>query len=139
LTLLQGGNNSDENTLSSSQSQLCIVEATSISPGVFALVAFSGAIALFLFIFWLVKLYTLHDLKARRNAEGVDSLPDDTIVWILQTARESTYNRAQHPEPTSSSAGMDHPEAHEMRPIPPPSPALTPQADSESGPPSSKP
>jgi hypothetical protein len=138
LTLLQGGNNSDQNTLSSPQSQPCIVEATAISPGVFALVAFSGAIALFLFVYLLAQLYTLHDLIATRNADGADSLPDGTVGWILQAARESACNHAQHPEPTSSSPGINHPEAHKMRPIPPLSPAFTPQADNESGSPFSK-
>jgi hypothetical protein len=95
--------------------------------------------ALFLFIGWLVQLHVLHNLQAGRNIDGVDSLPDGTVGWIVQAARESICNRVQHLEPKSPSSRIDRPEAHEMVPISPLSQGSIPPVDYESRSPSSTP
>jgi len=95
--------------------------------------------ALSLFIYWLVQLYILRDFKAKRKINGVDSAPNSTVSWILQAARESIYNRAQHLESTTPSIGIDRAEVHEKPPVFQSSQATMPQTNRESGFPSSIP
>jgi hypothetical protein len=99
MTMVQGGSNTIlTNTTVDGDHRFygCVREWTTLSPAIIALVVFAAIILVVTIVYWLVLLGFIakHALfkKARGDSgrKNIKPVPDSTLSWILQAAREAS-------------------------------------------------
>jgi len=99
LTMVQGGSNSILSNYTVDGDHRfygCVTEMTTLSAAIIALVVFAGLILLITTAYWFILLGSIgrHALFRRIRADGsrknIKPVPDSTLSWILQAAREAS-------------------------------------------------
>ena len=101
LTMVQGGSNTilTNYTVDGDHRYYgCIREWTTLNPAIIALVMFASAILVITIVYWLVLLGFIGKYALSKKTKGdggrknIKPVPDSTLSWILQAAREAAMS-----------------------------------------------
>ncbi|PMD31984.1 hypothetical protein L207DRAFT_518878 [Hyaloscypha variabilis F] len=101
MTMVQGGSNTilSSYTVDGDHRYYgCVTEMTTLSAAIIALVVFAGLILLITTAYWFFLLWSLgkHSLFKRirgdSSRKNIKPVPDSTLSWILQAAREASMS-----------------------------------------------
>jgi hypothetical protein len=101
MTMVQGGSNTilSSYTVDGDHRYYgCVTEMTTLSAAIIALVVFAGLILLITAAYWFFLLWSLgkHSLFKRirgdSSRKNIKPVPDSTLSWILQAAREASMS-----------------------------------------------
>jgi hypothetical protein len=99
MTMVQGGSNTILTNYTVDNDHRfygCVMEKSSLNPAIIALALFAGVILMVTIVYWIVLIGFMgkHALFKRIKGDGsrknIKPVPDSTLSWILQAAREAS-------------------------------------------------